>query len=141
MKRSEVAKEKFQCYNCCQSVLAPFAAEFGLDEKTILRIASGFGAGMGRGVTCGAVTGAYMVLGLKNDTSGSFSEAKARIKATMKKFDEFFTAQYGSLLCKELTGYDLSVPGEAEKASKAGVFDTICPHLVSSSVEIIDTKI
>lgn len=140
MKKSEIAKEKFICYNCCQSVLIPFSEEFGLSEKTALRLAAGFGGGMSRGETCGAVTGAYMVLGLKNNTSLSLSEAKANIKSMTRRFDEIFTKKQGSLLCKDLIGYNLSISEEAEKASNANVFDTICPHLVAYSVEVIETE-
>ena len=39
-------------YNCCQSVLVPF------------KLGANFGSGMRHGSTCGAVTGALMVLGL-----------------------------------------------------------------------------
>ncbi len=53
-------------FNCSQSVLTAFAGDFDLDEVTALKVAGGFGAGMGRLMeTCGAVSGAYMVLGLK----------------------------------------------------------------------------
>lgn len=53
-------------YACSQSVLLAFAPEFNLDEKTAKLISSTFGGGMGRlRQKCGAVTGGFMVLGLK----------------------------------------------------------------------------
>ena len=140
MKRSEIAKEKFQCYNCCQSVLTTFADEYELNEKTALRLAAAFGSGMGRGVTCGAVTGAYMVLGLKNTSFSSLSEGKANIKAMVKNFNSKFIEKHGSLLCKELIEYDLSIPEEAEKASNEGVFDNVCPAFISTAVEILESE-
>ena len=51
-------------YNCCQSVLVPFADLCGLDKETAFRLGANFGSGMRHGSTCGAVTGALMVLGL-----------------------------------------------------------------------------
>ena len=52
--------------NCSQAVLSSFAEDFGVDKNMALKMAAGFGGGMGRtGHRCGAVTGAYMVLGLK----------------------------------------------------------------------------
>lgn len=140
MKKSEIAKEKFQCYNCCQSVLISFSEELGLQEGTALKLTSGFGGGMGLGETCGAVTGAYMVLGLKNIPSATIQETKAKIKAMVKEFNQKFTEKHGSLKCKDLIGYDLSIPEEAEKAFAENVFETICPELVSSSVEILETE-
>ena len=53
-------------YACSQAVLLTFASQFDLDEKTAKLIASTFGGGMGRlREKCGAVTGGFMVLGLK----------------------------------------------------------------------------
>ena len=50
-------------YNCCQSVLIHFARECGLSPEAANALGSNFGAGMRRGATCCAVTGALMVLG------------------------------------------------------------------------------
>jgi C_GCAxxG_C_C family probable redox protein len=54
-------------FNCAQSVLSEFAPQFGLDRDTAMKLACGFGSGMGRsGNMCGAVTSGILVLGLKN---------------------------------------------------------------------------
>ena len=50
-------------YNCAQSVLVPFAAEIGMSEEQAYNLGAHFGAGMRHGSTCGALTGALMVLG------------------------------------------------------------------------------
>ena len=50
-------------YNCCQSVLVPFAHELGLSEEQAYALGAHFGSGMRHGSTCGALTGALMVLG------------------------------------------------------------------------------
>ena len=65
MSHAESALARFaQGYNCSQAVLSGYAGQFGLDEETAMKISSGFGGGMGRMAdTCGAVTGAFMVLG------------------------------------------------------------------------------
>jgi C_GCAxxG_C_C family probable redox protein len=53
-------------YACSQAVLLAFAPQFDLDEKTAKLISSTFGGGMGRlRQKCGAVTGGFMVLGMK----------------------------------------------------------------------------
>jgi C_GCAxxG_C_C family probable redox protein len=53
-------------FNCSQAVLSSFSPDLGLEKETALKIACGFGAGMAKlQETCGAVTGAVMVLGLK----------------------------------------------------------------------------
>ena len=53
-------------FGCAQSVVGAFSADCNLEEETALRIATGFGSGMGRLCeVCGALTGGFMVLGLK----------------------------------------------------------------------------
>ena len=42
-----------------------YGARFGLDRETALHVAGAFGGMARRGGTCGAVTGAFMVIGLK----------------------------------------------------------------------------
>jgi len=43
-----------------------YGGRSGLDRETALKVAGAFGAGMARtGGTCGSVTGALMVIGLK----------------------------------------------------------------------------
>ena len=51
-------------YNCCQSVLIPFAEEMGLTEEQAFALGANFNAGMRCGSVCGALTGALMVLGM-----------------------------------------------------------------------------
>ena len=62
----EIAVSTFAAnYSCAQSVLSAFANQFGLPVQTALKLASPFGGGIARrGETCGAVTGALLVLGL-----------------------------------------------------------------------------
>lgn len=49
MKKSDKAIEYFRNnFNCSQSVLTVFAAEYGLSENDCLKIACAFGGGMGR---------------------------------------------------------------------------------------------
>lgn len=50
-------------YNCCQSVLMPFAQEMGLTREQAQALGAHFGSGMRHGATCGALSGALMVLG------------------------------------------------------------------------------
>lgn len=61
-KISDEALTRFKNgYFCSQAVLTVFAEDLGLDEKTAMKIVSGFGGGMGRmGEVCGAVTGAFL---------------------------------------------------------------------------------
>ena len=50
-------------FNCAQSVFAAFCDLTGIEEKTALKIAGGFGGGVKVGEICGAASGAVMVIG------------------------------------------------------------------------------
>ncbi len=130
----------FPGVNCCQTVFSLYAPELGLDEKTALKISSGFGGGMACAETCGAVTGAYMVLGLKHGHSSSDPDEKTKTKNIVKKFNQLFIEKQGSLICKKLAGYDISIPEEAEKATEEGVFTEKCPEFIKTACQIIDTN-
>ena len=68
-------------YNCAQSVLIPFAEDFGMSREEAFRVAANFGAGMRMGSVCGAVTGALMALGLAGkDDPAVVSELVRKVK-------------------------------------------------------------
>jgi C_GCAxxG_C_C family probable redox protein len=127
--------------NCAQSVFTAFSDELGMSKKLALSVSQGFGGGMGHtGSVCGAVTGAYMALGLASPAS--VENARQNIDKTyalMGEFNRKFTALHGSLSCTGLTGYDLSKPEEAAKAREKGVFTTKCPIFVSDAVKIVES--
>lgn len=139
MKKPAIAIENFKSLNCAQSVLLSFAQELNLEEKTALRIASGFGGGMCLGETCGAVTGAYMVLGMKINPEGKpVPQIKADSKEAVRKFNSLFLTKYGSLQCKKLLGVDISTPEGAAKAVEQNLYNTRCVDLVASAAEILE---
>ena len=67
MNRVERAVSSFkEGFRCSQALLSTYGVQFGLNREVALRISEAFGGGMGRmGETCGAVTGAFMVIGLR----------------------------------------------------------------------------
>lgn len=141
MTHVEQAQSLFQQgFNCSQAVLGAFGSEFGLDEETSLRVAGGFGGGIGRmaGV-CGAVTGAVVVLGLAyGQTVAGDGEAKARCYARVQEFLRLFTAKHGTTVCKELLGCDMSTEAGFAEAKARDVHHTLCPAFVQSAVELLE---
>ncbi len=66
MTRKEKAIELHdKGFNCAQAVACAFAEETGIPEETLFAACEGFGLGMGMAATCGAVSGAVMLAGLK----------------------------------------------------------------------------
>ncbi len=93
-------------YNCCQAVACAFAQKLGIDEETLFKIGEGFGLGMGAmNCTCGAVSGAVMLAGLKNSGGTSQRTKAATYKLAAKIIDEF-KAKNQSVICRELKGVD-----------------------------------
>lgn len=97
-------------YNCAQSVFAPFAKQVGLSEELALRLASGFGAGVGRmrGM-CGAFSGLTLIAGYcKGNLSGK-PEEKEVVFSLVREQAAAFTAEFGTLTCRELLHLDETV--------------------------------
>jgi C_GCAxxG_C_C family probable redox protein len=126
--------------NCSQSVLTAFCEELGLEKSLALKLALGFGGGMGRcGNTCGAVTGAYMVIGLKQDLKAENAQPiKEKTYSLVKEFNRRFTAVNGSTQCRDLLGTDISTPEGHDAANAKKLFITLCPKLVHDAVEIVE---
>jgi C_GCAxxG_C_C family probable redox protein len=124
-------------------VLSSFGEEFGLDRELALKVAGAFGGGMARmGETCGAVTGALMVIGLKyGKTKAGDEGVREKTYEVVREFVKRFKSRHGSLLCRELLGYDLSSPGERTAASEKGLFTTLCPQFVRNAAEILEEMI
>jgi C_GCAxxG_C_C family probable redox protein len=146
MDRKDQAAQSFDgSYNCSQAVLASFAGDFNLDLETAVKLAAGFGAGMSRSCqVCGALSGAYMVIGLKfgSDPSdaGNFQEQK-KTYLFVADFMDRFLERNGSLNCRELTGYDLGDPAQHAQAKQDGVFAVQCVKYVKDAVEITEELI
>ena len=126
-------------FNCSQAVLSAYAQEFGLDRRSALKISCGFGAGMGcMGETCGAVTGAFMVIGLKHGRNEIPDvSAKDKTYALVREFSDKFKARNGSIVCKELLGLDMSTPEGMKEAKRRNVHGTCCSKFVKDAAEII----
>ncbi len=139
-KKTDRVDQIFPGYNCAQTIFKIFAPELGISENNALKIASGFGGGMACAETCGAVTGAYMVIGLKHGHATTDPDDKASTKSKILEFNRLFTEKYGSLKCRELTGFDISTPSGSEEARLAHVFTEKCPEFIKTSCRIIEEK-
>ena len=92
-------------YTCAQAVLCSFCKELGMEEEQAYKLAEGFGLGMGSMDTCGALTGLFMLIGMKN--SGGTVNAGLTKADTYKKVRDYadkFREKTGSVYCRELKG-------------------------------------
>ena len=131
------AQERFaQKFNCSQSVFSAFAPKFGIQAEIALKLASPFGGGTAhQGHVCGAVTGALMVLGLQKGSATL--ETKDETYRLAEEYIKRFKELHGTILCRELTGYDISKPDEFQKARESRVFYDTCPGLVKDAAELV----
>lgn len=122
--------------SCSQAMLLAYGPESGIDKTLALKISTPFSGGMARmSQTCGAVTGALIVLGLKYATG---KEAKEKLFALENKFADKFKSRNNSLNCKELLGYNLGNPEERKECSEKKLYETRCKKFVKDAAEILE---
>jgi C_GCAxxG_C_C family probable redox protein len=139
MSKSEKAVQCFNgAINCAQAILSTYGGEYGLDTELALKVSGGFGAGMGRTCeTCGAVTGAYMVIGLRYGyISPVDTEGKERVYAMIQEFTRRFKERNQSTICERLLGTHM-VSGDRELAARQ--VKEVCPKMVRDAAEILES--
>lgn len=104
--RVEITLEKRRRgYNCAQAVACTYCDLLGIDEDQAFRMLEGFGAGMGNMEhTCGAVSGAIALAGLKNSEGKNHPVSKAKTYQLSKQILNAFQERNQSTFCKELKG-------------------------------------
>ena len=145
MNHAQKARDLFLSgCSCSQAVFAAFADDFGMDEKTALRLASSFGGGVGRlRELCGAVSGMEMVCGLLYgyDTAND-DERKAEHYARVQELALAFREKNGSFLCRELLGlsetHSSPVPS---KRTEQYYKDRDCASFVRCAAELMEEYI
>lgn len=139
---SDAVKRFLEGNACSQAVLSQYSELFDLDQTSALKIASGFGAGMQMGKTCGAVTGAYMVLGLKFGTEESaLSDGRKEVYNAVVEFTRKFEERNGTTDCRDLLGCDISTAAGSQFAKEQKLFTTVCPRFVKDVSELLDAII
>jgi C_GCAxxG_C_C family probable redox protein len=139
---SEVEKA-ISCFSegfmCSQAVLSAYAGQFGMDRETALKVSAAFGGGMGRmGETCGAVTGAFMVIGLKyGRLAVTDTKSHEKTNRLVREFVGRFKSLNGSIVCRELLGCDLSMPDGQKTFVDKKLRDTLCTKFVRDAAEIV----
>ena len=124
---------------CSQAILATYGEPLGVSREIALRIAAGFAGGMRMGETCGAVTGAFMVLGLRHGSDKSDSPpGRAEAYTRVLEFTRRFRERAGSIVCRDLLGCDISTPEGMKQAQDQGLFKTRCVELVEAAAGILD---
>lgn len=127
-------------YNCSQALLSTYGPQLGLSEDTARKISAPFGVDMGCMVeVCGAVTGAFMVIGLKaGNTKVSDRKKKRETARLTEEFCEQFRSRNESVICRDLLDCDISTPEGMKTAQKKKLFTTKCTEFVRDAAEIVE---
>ena len=68
-----------------------------------------------------------------------FTKAKAYAAST--EFMDRFIEKNGSVVCRELLGYDLTKKEDMAIIQEQNLFRTLCPKMVESAAQILDEMI
>jgi C_GCAxxG_C_C family probable redox protein len=142
MSKSQEAEKLFkEGYNCCQSVFCAFCKDLDVDFDTALKLTSSFGGGMGRlREVCGAVSGMFMVAGLKYGYKDP-KDQRAKIKhyKLIQELAKQFEEKYGSIVCRQLLGLeqkkDNHIPSERTESYYK---KRPCSEFVAFSAELVE---
>jgi len=131
MNRSQIGTDRFtEGYNCAQSVFSALAEGSDISVEQAIRIAGNFGGGIvDSGKTCGAVTGAFMALGLLhgNASPGDYRK-KQELRDKTIEFLNRFEKDFGSLECSFLKN-QFPDPSDPHKN---------CQLYVGKAIEIVE---
>ena len=115
-------------YNCAQSVACAYCDLVGVDEEAMFKLTEGLGLGMG-GMegTCGAVTGACILAGMKNSTANlDAPNSKVNTYKLSREILEAFKVNNGSVICKDLKGVQTGKPLRS------------CPGCITDAAELVE---
>ncbi len=140
MTKSEFAVKQFNSgFFCSQALLEAFANGYGLDIKLARRVSSSLAGGSSLGGECGAVSAAFLVIGLHfGSDKENTPEDVENLFGKINLFAEEFKKRHGSLDCPQLLGLDLfDVHGKREFAEKQ-MKVTHCNRYIEDAVAILE---
>ena len=138
MNRPQQAKQNFlNGLNCTQALMLAFSDLLNVPEETLKAVALPMGAGMGRlRLTCGAVSGAAMTLGLLYP-----NKSKAEMYALVQEFARRFKEKNGSVICGELlTGAHIKADTSPNPEERTPEYykKRPCPELIYDAAVILE---
>lgn len=131
--RPEACRKHFlKSMNCSQAILENYAPAYGVKPELACKLATGFAGGMTTGHECGAVTAAYMVLGL------AYGPKERKVFPKVGAFNKEFMARHRELGCSQLLGVNMGTKEGMKEAERKGIIASRCPGYVKSAAEILE---
>ncbi|HEK85844.1 MAG: C-GCAxxG-C-C family protein [Candidatus Saccharicenans sp.] len=138
---SEKARELFdRGFSCSQAVFVPYAVNLGLPEEAALKMSQVLGGGVShQGLTCGAVMGALLVLGLHFGRSHPEDLTSKELTYFLaQNFCRQFIELHGSINCSDLIGCSLKTPHGLALAHEKNLFQKFCTGYVKDACCLLD---
>lgn len=125
-------------FNCSEAMLKAYLDVYGKDPN-LGAAASGFGGGIGgKGITCGAVSGAVIAIGLHyNRQSSTEKELYGKVRENARELLEEFARINNSSYCKELQPYDLTTMEGREKLHNDPQVMAKCKSYLASAAGLL----
>lgn len=80
-----------------------------------------------------------MVLGLKyGHYHYNAAEEKGNAYRISEEFMDRFIAKNGTVVCRELLGYDLTKSEDMLKIKEMDLFQSVCPEMIKCATEIVE---
>ena len=138
MDLEEISKLYYEGYDCAQSVIYAMKDRIDANTDDIMRSVSCMGMGLLQGSVCGAILGAYVIIGLKygNDKPDFSMKGLALVKK--EQFMIEFRKKYNGITCPELMGLDIRKGEDNIKAFQGGVYTNHCPKMCLDIVNILE---
>ncbi len=131
-------------YNCSQSVVLAFEENFDFDRKTLFKLSSSFGGGMGRlREVCGGVTAMFIIAGvLYGYDEPTDIEGKKIHYARIQELAHEFSSRNGSIVCRDLLGLSTKTElSTSYQRTEEYYTKRPCVQLVGLSAAIIEEYI
>lgn len=130
-----------QGYNCAQAVFGAFCEELGMDFDTAVRLASGFGGGIGRmREVCGTFTGMTMAASLIYGYSDPLAtDTKTELYEKIRALGDRFREENGSIICRELLGLQQAEKSAVPEARTSEYYKKRpCAELCRYAADLLD---
>ena len=139
MTTERVAELFMKGIDCSQVVAGEFTEKTGMTLEQLRKMSACFGGGMMCGETCGAVTGALMVIGLVyGHDAEDDTKQKELMQQKVMEFKTRYAKKHPSTMCRDLLKHDISQPGEMEKVLEEGTMFSYCPCVVADVIKILE---
>ena len=143
MTRAEEARKLFkEGYACSQAVSMAFSDVVNINKEILSKISLPFGGGLGRlRLTCGAVSGMAMILGLVFTDPANEKDSKLKVYEITRELVSKFEKQNGSIICKELlegSNLKVEVAGNPEERTNEYYQKRPCDELVYDAAKILE---